>query len=53
MKIMSFYSEIDCGIGMIKFEEPDNLLLQDLMENFETAIRKTNPNKVSLLLASI
>jgi len=48
-----FYSEIDCGVGTVKFEEPDNILLQDLMENFETAIKKTNPKKVSELLASI
>lgn len=46
-------SSIDCGIGFINYEEPDNILLQQLMENLTEAIKKTNPLKVSELLASI
>ncbi len=44
-------SEIQCGIGVINYEEPDNLLLQDLMENFEASIKKNNPKKVNELLS--
>ena len=31
---------IDCGIGEIKYLEPDNLLLQQLMESLTDAIQK-------------
>ncbi len=37
---------IDCGIGVIEYTRPDNLLLQQLMSEFEEQIIKSSPNKV-------
>lgn len=46
-------ASIEAGIGIINYEEPDNLQLQDVMENLETAIKKTSPNKVSAHLSML
>lgn len=46
-------SVIECGIGTIEFNEPDNLVLQDIMENLEGAIKKSTPNNVSTVLAAL
>lgn len=46
-------NEIDCGIGNINYEKPGNLVLIDIMENLETAIKKTTPKKVNEVLSAI
>lgn len=46
-------NNIDCGIGDIKYEKPGNLVLIDVMENLETAIKKTTPKKVNEVLSAI
>ena len=46
-------SKIDCGIGEIEYNEPDNILLQDLMENLNIAIQKHTPKKVNEVLTAI
>jgi hypothetical protein len=44
---------IDTGIGKIDYQiETGNLLLIELMENFEAAIKKHTARRVSELLAS-
>lgn len=43
---------IDCGIGEIIWEA-DNLVLIDVMENLEAAIKKTTPRKVNEVLSAI
>ena len=43
---------IQCGIGTINYEA-DNLALQDIMENLDAAIQKTNFSKVREVLATI
>jgi septal ring factor EnvC (AmiA/AmiB activator) len=45
--------EIDCGIGVINYEEPDNILLQELLTNLEGAIKKQTPLAVSNILAAL
>lgn len=44
---------IECGIGVINYETPDNLQLQYLMENLENAIKNQGSKYVSEILASI
>jgi hypothetical protein len=45
---------IDTGIGKIDYQiETGNLLLTELMENFEAAIKKHTPKKVNEMLARI
>ena len=44
---------IDAGIGTIQYREPDNLLLQLLMENLEEAIAKQGVKKVSEILNAL
>ena len=39
-------NRIDCGIGFIEYRQPDNLLLQNLMSEFEEQIKKDTPNGV-------
>lgn len=34
------YEEIDCGIGIIKYLEPDNLKLQVIMEDFKEKMER-------------
>lgn len=46
-------SEIECGIGTIEYNEPDNLLLQDVMDNLSSAIKKHTPKKVNEVLSAI
>jgi hypothetical protein len=46
-------SEIDCGIGVIKYISPDNLLLIDLMENLELSIKKHGALTVSNALKKL
>lgn len=46
-------STINCGIGEINYESPNNLLLQDLLGNLDTAIKKHTPKKVSEILSSM
>lgn len=46
-------NNIDCGIGEINYEKPTNLVLIDVMENLETAIKKTTPKKVNEVLSAI
>lgn len=41
---------IDCGIGTINYDA-DNIALQDLMENLDTAIKKSTPQKVNSYLS--
>ncbi len=45
--------EIDCGIGIIEYAEPDNLVLQDVMENLGNAIKKHTPKKVNEILQAV
>ena len=47
------YNEIDCGIGNIEYKQPDNLLLQQLMEEFAAQIKKDTPSGVLLGLKSL
>lgn len=53
MEDRSGLENMDCGIGVINYEEPGNLVLQDIMENLEAAIKKTNPRKVNEILEAI
>ena len=46
-------STISCGIGEINYEMPNNLLLQELIENLDSAIQKYGAKRVSETLASI
>jgi len=46
-------STIKCGIGEINYETPDNILLQELMENLDKAVQKNTAKKVSEILSSI
>lgn len=50
---VEFDSVINCGIGEINYRTPDNILLQDLCENLDTAIQKHTPKKVNQILSSI
>jgi predicted RNase H-like nuclease (RuvC/YqgF family) len=45
--------KIDCGIGDIEYIQPNNIALQDIMENLDAAIQKTNFKKVNEVLAAI
>lgn len=44
---------IDCGIGEINYEVTGSMVLTDVMENLETAIKKTTPKKVNEVLSAI
>lgn len=44
-------SEIDCGIGVIKYIDPDNLLLQQIMEALDKRINETSPKVVLQFLS--
>ena len=44
---------IQCGIGTIEYKEPDNILLAELMENLEAAIKKHTPKKVNDTLSAL
>lgn len=46
-------NSMDCGIVEINYEQPNNIVLQDVMENLETAIKKTNPKVVNSILEAI
>lgn len=43
-------AEIDCGIGLIEYKEPDNILLQSIMENLGEAIQKYGAKRVNELI---
>lgn len=43
-------AEIQCGIGVIEYKEPDNILLQSLMENLNEAIQKYGVKRVNELI---
>lgn len=50
---LSSLNTIECGIDVIKYETPGNLVLQDIMENLENSIKKHTPKKVSEILAAL
>lgn len=46
-------NQIDCGIGTIDYDTPNNLVLQDIMENLGELIKKHNPKKVNEILTAL
>jgi hypothetical protein len=44
---------IETGLGNIDFIKPDNLQLQELMENFEEALSKHGAKKLSDILQAL
>lgn len=46
-------TKFDCGISKIEYKQPSNLLLQQLMEAFESAISKQGPMFILQVLETI
>lgn len=46
----TYWETIECGIGIIEYEIPSNLLLQTLMENLQLKIEKHGAKYVNELL---
>lgn len=44
---------MECGIDVIEYRNPGNLVLQDLMENLGTAIQRKTPKRINEILAAI
>lgn len=45
--------KIDCGIDVIEYKSPGNLVLMDVMDNLAAAIQKHTPKKVNDILSAL